>query len=211
VSSAAEIEFLRAQKDIATVEATPHHLIFAAPDCYDRLGTLVQINPPIRDARHRDALWRGIQDGTVDIVGSDHTPQLMAEKARPYPLSRPGLPGVQTLVPLMLNAVSEGRLSLARFVELTSSGPARVLDIAHKGRIAVGFDADLTVVDLQRQETIGNAWIASRARWTPYDGMIVKGWPVGTFVRGQQVVWDRTLVVSGCGKPITFTDAARAL
>ena len=102
--------------------------------------------------------------------------------------------GVQTLVPVMLDHVNAGRLSLARFVDLTSAGPARVYGIARKGRIAAGYDADLTVVDLKRRETITDRWIASRAGWTPYNGVSVTGWPVGTFVRGRKVMWQGELV-----------------
>ncbi|MCK9917112.1 dihydroorotase [Microbacteriaceae bacterium K1510] len=207
VTTASEIELLRSHKDIATIEVTPHHLTFAAPECYERLGTLVQINPPIREARHRDALWRGIVDGTVDVVGSDHTPQLLSEKMRAYPQSTPGMPGVQTLVPLLLNQVSEGRLSLARFIELTSAAPARIFDIAGKGRIAVGYDADLTIVDLKHRQVISDAWIASRVGWTAYAGMTVMGWPVGAFVRGQQVMWENELIERGRGNPVRFGGA----
>ena len=204
VSTGSEIEFLAAHRDIATIEVTPHHLTFAAPECYERLGALVQINPPVRDAAHRAALWRGINDGLVDTVGSDHTPQFLLEKQKPYPDCPPGMPGVQTLVPLMLDHVNAGRLSLSRLADLTSAGPARVFGIANKGRIAVGYDADFTVVDLKRQETITNKWIASRVGWSPYDGMRVTGWPVGTFVRGHKVMWEGALVTPARGEAVRF-------
>ncbi len=204
VSTAQEIELLAAHKDIATLEATPHHLTLAAPDCYDRLGTLAQINPPIRDASHRAGLWRGINDGVIDVVGSDHSPQILADKQKPYPASQPGMPGVQTLVPIMLDHVNAGRLSLSRLAGLTSAGPARVFGISGKGRIAAGYDADLTIVDLKRRQTIANNWIASRVGWTPYDGMQVTGWPVGTFVRGHKVMWEGTLVTPAKGQAVRF-------
>ena len=209
VTTAEEIEFLAAHKDIASVEATPHHLTFAEPESYDRLGTLVQINPPIRDATHRAMLWRGVAEGVVDIVGSDHGPQSLDAKARPYPASAPGMPGVQTLVPIMLDSVNAGRISLMRFADLTSAGPARLFNIARKGRIAVGYDADLTIVDLKREETIANSWIASRVGWTPYDGMRVKGWPVGTFLRGRRVMWEGGLLAPGQGEAVQFLDVLR--
>ena len=172
---------------------TPHHLTLAAPDCYERLGTLAQMNPPVRDARTATAIWRGIAQGIVDVLGSDHAPHTREEKAKAYPATPSGMTGVQTLVPIMLDHVNAGRLSLARFVDLTSAGPARLFGIAGKGRIAVGYDADLTVVDLKRRETITNRWIASRAGWTPYDGVTVTGWPVGTIVRGHAVMWEGEL------------------
>jgi len=210
VTSAREIEFLSGHKDVASVEVTPHHLTLVAPDCYARLGTLVQMNPPLRDAQHRAALWRGVEQGIVDILGSDHAPHTREEKAKAYPDSPSGMTGVQTLVALMLDHVNAGRLSLQRLVDLTSAGPARLFGIAVKGRIAVGYDADITVVDLKRRATITNAWIASRAGWTPYDGMTVTGWPVGTIVRGARVMWEGELVTPGRGEAMRFLEALAA-
>jgi dihydroorotase len=209
VSTAEEVEFLAAQKDFMSVEVTPQHLTLAAPECYERLGTRAQMNPPVREARHRDALWRGIADGTVDILGSDHAPHTLEEKNKPYPASPSGMPGVQTLVPLMLDHVNAGRLTLGRFVELSSARPARLFGIAGKGRIAEGFDADFTVADLKRRQTIRNQWIASKCGWTPYDGMEVTGWPVGTFVRGRNVMWEGELVTPAAGAPVRFLEAPK--
>src|SRR5262245_29480638 len=206
VSTAAEMEFLRDHKDVASVEVTPHHLTLAAPDCYEALGTFAQMNPPVRDARHRDVLWRGLTQGIVDILGSDHAPHTRDEKAKPYPGSPSGMTGVQTLVPLMLDHVNAGRLTLQRFVDLTSAGPARLFGIARKGRLAVGYDADLTVVDLKRCETITNERVASRAGWTPYHGKGVTGWPVGTFLRGSRVMWEGQLVTPGSGEAVRFLE-----
>lgn len=206
VTSAAEIDFLRDHRDVASVEVTPHHLTLAAPECYERLGTLAQMNPPVRDAGHRAALWRGLADGVVDVLGSDHAPHTRDEKARPYPDSPSGMTGVQTLVPVMLDHVNAGRLTLQRFVDLTSAGPARLYGIARKGRIAAGYDADLTVVDMKRRTVITNGWIASRAGWTPYDGVAVTGWPVGTIVRGKRVVWDGEIVTPAQGEAVRFLE-----
>jgi dihydroorotase len=206
VTSKEEAAFLSEHKDVATAEATPAHLTLAAPECYQMLGTLAQLNPPIRDASHREGLWNAIAQGVIDSIGSDHSPHTREEKSKPYPKTHSGMTGTQTLVPLMLDHVNAGRLSLSRFVDLTSAGPARVFGIAGKGRIAAGYDADLTVVDLKRRETITDRWIASRSGWTPYDGDTVTGWPVGTFVRGRQVMWEGTLVASGAGEPVRFLD-----
>ena len=206
VTSKEEAAFLGDHKDVATAEATPAHLTLAAPDCYERLGTRAQLNPPVRDASHRDGLWHGIAQGVIDSIGSDHSPHAREEKAKPYPETHSGMPGTQTLVPLMLDHVNAGRLSLARFVDLSSAGPARLYGIAAKGRIAVGYDADLTVVDLKRRETITEKWIASRAGWTPYAGMTVTGWPVGTFVRGHKVVWEGALTAPAQGERVRFLE-----
>ncbi|MFG1345787.1 dihydroorotase [Xanthobacter autotrophicus DSM 431] len=206
VTSAEEMEFLADARDVASVEVTPHHLTMAAPECYDRLGTLAQMNPPVRDGRHRDALWAAISQGVVDVLGSDHAPHTLEEKQKPYPESPSGMTGVQTLVPLMLDHIAAGRLTLDRFIDLTSAGPARLFGIAGKGRIAAGYDADFTVVDLKRRATITNGWIASRAQWTPYDGKDVTGWPVGTFVRGRKVMWEGELTGPSTGQPIRFLE-----
>ena len=206
VSTGEEIEFLSQHKDIASVEVTPHHLTLSADD-YARLGTKIQMNPPVRDKSHREKIWRGLDQGVVDVLGSDHAPHTLEEKAKPYPDSPSGMTGVQTLVPIMLDHVAAGRLTLARFVDLTSAGPARLFQLARKGRVAVGYDADLTVVDLKRRQTITDNWIASRCGWTPYDGKNVTGWPVGTFVRGAQVMWEGELLAPSTGKPIRFLEA----
>jgi dihydroorotase len=209
ISTKQEIEFLRDHKDVASCEATPHHLTLVAPECYERLGTRAQMNPPVRSADHRDGIWRGIEQGIIDVLGSDHAPHTLEEKAKTYPASPSGMTGVQTLVPLMLDHVNAGRLSLARFVDLTSAGPARLYNIACKGRIAAGYDADFTVVDLKRSETITNKWVASRAGWTPYDGLRVTGWPVGTFVRGRRVMWQGELVAPSSGEPVRFLETLK--
>ena len=205
ISTAQEIAFLQDHKQFASCEVTPHHLTLCADD-YARLGTLLQMNPPVRDARHRAAIWQGVAQGVADILGSDHAPHTLAEKSKPYPDSPSGMTGVQTLVPVMLDHVHAGRLSLQRFVDMTSAGPARLFQIAGKGRMAAGFDADFTIVDLKRVETIRNNWIASRCGWTPYDGVTVTGWPVGTFVRGRQVMWDGELIEGGVGEPVRFLE-----
>ncbi len=209
VSTRQEIDFLQQHKDVATCEVTPHHLTMAAPECYERLGTRAQMNPPVRSVEHRERLWYGIEQGIVDVLGSDHAPHTLEEKAKVYPASPSGMTGVQTLVPVMLDHVNAGRLSLARFVDLTSAGPARLFNIACKGRIAAGYDADLTVVDLKRSEIIRDDWVASRAGWTPYDGLRVTGWPVGTFVRGARVMWQGELVTPAVGEPVRFLETLK--
>ncbi|MBA4130340.1 MAG: dihydroorotase [Hyphomicrobium sp.] len=206
ISTGEEMDFLQDHKEWASVEVTPHHLTLAAPECYEQLGTYVQMNPPVRDARHRDRIWKALADGVVDVLGSDHAPHTREEKDHAYPASHSGMTGVQTLVPIMLDHVNAGRLSLQRLVDLTSHGPQRLFGIRGKGRIAVGWDADLTIVDLKRRETIRDNWIESRVGWTPYNGKDVIGWPVGTFVRGRRVMWQGELVKSGFGEPVRFYD-----
>ncbi|MGZ5851228.1 MAG: dihydroorotase [Hyphomicrobium sp.] len=204
VSTADEMAFLSDHKGWASVEVTPHHLTLVAPDCYRELGTYAQMNPPVRDEAHRRAIWAALSSGVVDVLGSDHAPHTREEKDHAYPGSHSGMTGVQTLVPIMLDHVNAGWLSLARFVDLTSAGPQRLFGIRGKGRIAVGYDADLTIVDMKRSETITNAWIASRCGWTPYDGRKVTGWPVGTFVRGRRAVWEGEIAGPAHGAPVGF-------
>lgn len=206
LSTAEEVEFLRAHKDIATIEATPHHLTLTAAD-YARLGTLIQMNPPIRAARHKAALWQALNQGLIDVLGSDHAPHLLSEKHLPYPQSPSGMTGVQTIAPIMLDYVNQGLLSLERFVDLTAHGPNRVFGISRKGRIAQGYDADFTIVDLKREGVITNAGTGSKAGWTPYDGRKAQGWPVGTVIRGRRVMWEGELVTPHSGEAVEFTEA----
>lgn len=206
ISTADELEYLSEARDIATVEVTPQHLTLVAPDCYGRLGTFAQMNPPVREARHRDALWCAVENGLVDCIGSDHAPHTLSEKEQPYPHSPSGMPGVQTLVPIMLDHVAKGHLSLERFVDLTSAGPARIYGVVGRGRIALGYLADFTVVDLKAERIISNQWIVSRCGWTPYDGARVRGWPMATVVRGRVVMRDGALVADPVGEAVRFLE-----
>ena len=206
ISTAEEIAFLEHHKDVATCEATPHHLTLSADD-YARLGTLIQMNPPVRGPRHREGVWHGVSQGIIDVLGSDHAPHTLEEKSKAYPASPSGMTGVQTLVPIMLDHVNAGRLTLERFVDLSSHGPQRIFGMARKGRIAAGYDADFTVVDLKRRETITNAQQGSKAGWTPYDGRQVTGWPVGTIVRGRRVMWQGEIVTPAQGRAVAFSEA----
>jgi dihydroorotase len=204
VTTEEELPLLAAARDLATVETTPQHLTLAAPECYERLGTYAQMNPPIREARHREALWQAVREGLVDVIGSDHAPHTRAEKEKPYPDSPAGMPGVQTLVTILLDHVNAGRLSLERFVDLTSGGAQRLFGIAGKGRIALGYDADFTIVDLKKKRRIENSWIASKCGWTPFDGMETTGWPAATIIRGQIVMREDALLTPSAGEPVRF-------
>ena len=206
ITTAAEMALLAEYRDVATVEVTPQHLTLTAPDCYRRLGSRAQMNPPIRDAAEQAGLWRAVTEGVVDVIGSDHAPHTLEEKAKPYPQTPSGMPGVQTLVPVMLDHVAAGRLTLARFVDLTSAGPARLYGIAGKGRIAVGYDADFTIVDLKARRTISDSAMFSRSGWTPFDGMEVTGWPVATVIRGRAVMRDGEVVEPPSGVPVRFSE-----
>ena len=204
VSTAQELEYLAGYRDIATVELLVNHLTQMAPEVYEQLGGMGVMNPPIRGRRHWEAAWAAVRDGTADIIGSDHAPHARAAKMKPWPDCPAGLTGVQTLVPVMLDHVAAGRLSLGRMVDLMCAGPARVYGAVGKGRLAVGYDADFTLVDLRRRRVIEDAWIASPCGWTPFNGMKVTGWPVATIVRGNVVMRDDEVLGRPVGQLVRF-------
>ena len=206
ISTKEEMEFLAAHKDLATIEVLPNHLSFAAPDIYEKIGTLAQQNPPIREIQHQNALWAAIQNGLVDVIGSDHAPHTIEEKSKPYPASPSGTPGVQTMLPVMLTHIANGRLTLLRLVDLLCHGPQRIFGIKNKGRMALGYDADFTLVDLAKKRVIKNDWIASKSQWTPFDGFEAKGWPTHTIVRGQIVMENDEIITHGKGQAIEFLE-----
>ena len=206
ISTADELPTLALHRDIATVEVTPQHLTLAAPDCYRELGTRAQMNPPLRGPEHGAALWQAVANGLIDVIGSDHAPHTTAEKARPYPESPSGMPGTQTLLPVMLDHVAAGRLSLLRLVALACHGPTRVFGIAAKGRVVLGYDADLVLVDLAARRRVESAWLASRAGWSPFEGRTLTGWPVVTIVRGNIVAREGQLSGLPSGRPVRFVE-----
>jgi dihydroorotase len=207
VTTREEIEFLKDHKDIATVELTPQHLTLEAPEAYERLKGLAQMNPPIRDRYHVEGLWRGITGGIADVLGSDHAPHTLEEKAKPYPQSPSGMPGVQTLLPVMLNHVNEGRMTLERLVDLTSAGAQRVFGVANKGRMAEGYDGDVTLVDLKAKRVLRHEDMRTKSGWTPFDGMEVTGWPKATIIRGKVVMRDDEIVKPSQGEACRFMEA----
>ena len=206
VTTAEEVPLLAAAKDIATMEVTPQHLTLAAPYCYEEIGSLAQMNPPIREARHREALWQAVRLGIVDVVGSDHAPHTLEEKQAPYPRSPSGMPGVQTLLPLLLDHLNAGKLTLERLVDLTSAGAQRIYNIAGKGRIAVGYDGDFTLVDLKVKKTVEHDWLQSKCGWSPFEGKPITGWPMATIIRGHVAMRDGELLGGPTGRPVRFTE-----
>ena len=206
ITTGDEIPLLAAAKDISTAETTPQHLTLSAPECYERLGTYAQMNPPIRDESHRQALWAAVREGVIDVIGSDHAPHTREEKDKTYPDTPSGMPGVQTLATILLDHVNKGNLTLERFIDLTSAGAQRIFGIAGKGRIARGYDGDFTIVDMGLTRMIENKWIASTCGWTPFDGMKTKGWPVATILRGQIVMRDFAATGAALGQPVRFVE-----
>ncbi|PEQ12956.1 dihydroorotase [Novosphingobium sp. PC22D] len=207
ITTPAELELIARHRDIATCEVTPQHLTLAAEEAYPAIGTFAQMNPPIRSAAHRDGLWYWLNQGVPDVLGSDHAPHTREEKAKPYPESPSGMPGVQTLLPLMLDHVAKGRMTLARLIDMTSSGVQRVFGLVGKGRIAAGYDADFTVVDRKGRFTVTEDWVESRCGWSPFTGMELEGRVIGTIVRGNVAMWESQLANQAHGEPLRFASA----
>ncbi len=204
ITTEEEIEYIRQNKEYISVEVTPQHLTLSAPECYDALGTFAQMNPPIRESRHQKGLWKGIKDGVVDVIGSDHAPHTIEEKHKPYPDTPSGMPGVQTLLPIMLNHVNNGNLSLFKLCQLISTNPAKLYKVINKGEIKLNNDADLTIIDLNKEVKIKDDMMANKSGWTPFNNKNVKGWPIMTIVNGNIVMRDGELIGKPIGKPVSF-------
>ena len=204
ITTEEEIEYIKNNKEFISVEVTPQHLTLNAPECYDELGAFAQMNPPIREIRHQKGLWKGIKDGVVDVIGSDHAPHTIEEKNKTYPETPSGMPGVQTIVPIMLDHVNQGNLSLFKLCELISTNPARLYKVINKGEIKLNNDADLTIIDLNKEVKITNDMMATKSGWTPFNNKKVKGWPVMTIVNGNIIMRDGELIGSPKGKPVRF-------
>ena len=203
VSTAEEVQFLRGTSDLITAEACPHHLFFTVDD-YDRLGSLIQMNPSIKSRADAAAVWQGLLDGTLEVIATDHAPHTLEEKRQPYPKSPSGLPAVENSLALMLNQVSLGLCSLRQVVSWMCEAPARVWNLHQKGAIREGWDADLVLVDLNRTAVVRNEEQLTKCGWTPWDGVSLTGWPVRTFVHGQTVSCDGRVVGEGTGREILY-------
>jgi len=206
VSTADEIPLLRDHRGLITAEVCPHHLFFNVDD-YARLGSLVQMNPSIKTKQDNEALWKALLDGTIQIIATDHAPHTLEEKSQPYPKSPSGLPAVENSLALLLNEVNRGRCTLEQVVQWMCDGPARIWDIVNKGRIVEGYDADLVLVDMTKSQTIRNEEQVTKAKWSPWAGTTLTGWPVRTWVRGQTVFVDGKLDAAVRGAEAEFDHA----
>lgn len=204
ITTAEELSFISDHKDLITAEATPQHLTLFAPECYEVLGSRAQMNPPIRSREHRAALWKAVNNGTIDVIGSDHAPHTLEEKSQPYPKSPSGMPGVQTLVPIMLHHVNKGRLSLMRALDLMCHAPQRLFGLTSKGRMAIGYDGDLTIVDMKADYEIRNENMESKCGWTPFHGVQVTAKPVMTVVNGDIAMNNGEILGVKSGKQARF-------
>jgi len=204
VTTKEEVDFLAMHKKNVTFEITPQHLTLYAPDCYDKLGTFAQMNPPIRKKEHYDRLWTAVKNSVVDVLGSDHAPHSKEDKKKKYPASPSGMPGVQTILPIMLNHINNEKLSLEQLIKLMCENPCKIFGIKNKGYIKEDFDADLTIVDMNKEQTIKDEMIASKCGWTPFNNLTVKGFPVATIINGKIVMSDGKVNVEGLGQPLNF-------
>ena len=204
VTTKEEVDFLAMHKKNVTFETTPQHLTLYAPDCYDKLGTYAQMNPPLRSKEHYDRLWVAIKNNIVDVLGSDHAPHLKEDKEKDYPNTPSGMPGVQTIFPVMIDHVNKGKLTLNQLINLMCENPCKIFGIKNKGFIKEGFDADLTIVDMNKEVTIKDEMIASKCGWTPFNNYKVKGFPIGTIVNGILVMSDGKILNESKGKPLEF-------
>ena len=204
VTTKEEVDFLAMHKKNVTFETTPQHLTLFAPDCYDKLGTYAQMNPPLRSKEHYDRLWVAIKNNIVDVLGSDHAPHLKSNKDKEYPNTPSGMPGVQTIFPIMIDHVNNGKLTLSQLVNLMCENPCRIFGIKNKGFIKEGYDADLTIVDMSKKVTIKNEMMASKCGWTPFHNHKITGFPVGTIVNGNLVMQDGKILIKSKGKPLEF-------
>ena len=204
VTTKEEVDFLAMHKKNVTFETTPQHLTLFAPNCYDKLGTYAQMNPPLRSKEHYDRLWVAIKNNIVDVLGSDHAPHLKSNKDKEYPNTPSGMPGVQTIFPIMIDHVNNGKLTLTQLINLMCENPCRIFGIKNKGFIKEGYDADLTIVDMSKKVTIKNEMMASKCGWTPFHNHKITGFPVGTIVNGNLVMQDGKILIKSKGKPLEF-------
>ena len=205
ITTKEEIDFLSQHKGNITFEITPQHLTLYAPDCYNKLGTYAQMNPPIRDKSHYDRLWYAVRNDYNDTIGSDHAPHLKINKDKEYPNSPSGMPGVQTLMPVMLNHVNEGKLTLNQLINLVCENPIKIFGIKNKGFIKEGYDADFTIVDMNKIIEIKNEDIESKCKWSPFNGDKFKGTPVATVINGDIKMKDGEIIGDPSGKPLIFS------
>lgn len=204
LSTGAEADLLRQSKPAwVTAEVTPQHLLLNTGD-YAKLGTLLQMNPPIRSAQDNAVLWQALLDGVIDFIATDHAPHTLAEKAQGYPLTPSGMPGVETSLPLMLTQAKAGRCTVAQVARWMSTAVAKAYKIPGKGLIAPGYDADLVLVDMEHTHPVLREEVRSKCGWSPFEGWELTGWPVYTIVGGQVAFERGQLHPEVRGRALTF-------
>ena len=208
LSTSEEVKIIRKIKNtgLVTSETTPQHLLLSAPDIYDDIGSYAQMNPPIREKYHQEELWKGLFDGTINCIATDHAPHTIQEKNKPYGIAPSGMPGVETSLPLMLNQVNKGKITLQDIIKWMCENPAKIYQIKNKGFIKEGFDADIAIVDLNKVKTIKAKNMQSKCGWSAFEGLKVKGWPIMTIVNGNIVYENESINDKFFGKRTIFND-----
>ena len=208
LSTSEEVKIIRKIKNtgLVTSETTPQHLLLSAPDIYDDIGSYAQMNPPIREKYHQEELWKGLFDGTINCIATDHAPHTIQEKNKPYGIAPSGMPGVETSLPLMLNQVNKGKITLQDIIKWMCENPAKIYQIKNKGFIKEGFDADIALVDLNKIKTIRAKNMQSKCGWSAFEGLKVKGWPIMTIVNGNIVYENGSINDKFFGKRTIFND-----
>ena len=204
VTTKEEVDFLSQNKGNITFEITPQHLTMYAPDCYNKLGSYAQMNPPIRDKSHYDRLWYAVRNNYNDTIGSDHAPHLKINKQKSYPESPSGMPGVQTILPVMLNHMNDGKIKLNQIIKFLCENPVKIFGIKNKGYIKKDFDADFTIIDLNKVIEIKNENIESKCGWSPFSGHKFKGAPINTIIAGEIKMKDGKIIGEPTGRPLSF-------
>ncbi|MFH1324850.1 MAG: amidohydrolase family protein [Nanoarchaeota archaeon] len=199
VSTELELKDIRKNKKYVYCEVTPHHLFLTEKD-NEQLGKLADVKPPLKAEKDQDALWKAIQSGIVDTIATDHAPHLKEEKLND---SRSGIPGIETMLPLLLDAVNKNKLTLQQVVDLTSKNPAKIFKIKKKGLLQEGYDADLTVIDMDLEKEVKSDELLSKSKWSLFEGKVLKGWPIITFVRGN-IVYDNGTINDIKAKEVKF-------
>ena len=204
VSTAEEVDMIRQHKptQLITAETTPQHLLLEAPHIYNEMGAFAQMNPPIREKYHQDALWEGLFDGTINCIATDHAPHTLSEKKLPYGQAPSGMPGVETSLTLMLNEVSNQKATINNIVQWMCENPVKAYKIKNKGFVKPGFDADLTIVDMNKKKTILNDNMKTKCGWSAFHGVETTGWPITTIVLGHIVYDNEKLNLDIRGKKV---------
>ena len=201
-----ECDYLRTlpRENLISTEVCPQNFTLTVPDCYEKLGTMAQMNPPIRSKLHADALWKGLKDGIIDCIATDHAPHTLEEKNQPYGIAPSGMPGVETSLPLMLDKVNRNECTLNEVVFWMCESPAKIYKMIGKGSIEVGQDADLVLVDMDLKKTVKNGGLHTKVNWSPFNGLEFQGWPVRTIVNGQTVFLNGEVNKNIRGREISF-------
>ena len=200
VSSRKGLELIK--KAGSTFDVTPHHL-FLTEDALKTQGNFAKMNPALKSEEDRESLWNAVLEGNRVCIATDHAGHTVEEKSTDYWIAPSGIAGLETMLPLLLNAVNENKISLIQVVKLTSGNPAEIFGVKNKGKIREGFDADLVIVDMEKEKTVANEKLFAKCKWSPFNGWTLKGWPFATIVNGQ-IAFTENSVKKSRGKEVEF-------